>query len=1389
MSRNGQVGDEMEDDVGQVSDPAYKGAKKLGQMTTKGASDASKVASDSAKLAGSSAGSAVGSAGGPAGIAAQKAIEAAAKFAMNPEEASKKGCAGIVLILALTLGPILLLVMTASTLITAIFPNMLTNDVSRSNEPVAYQSYVYKIANYRDNYSKAVSVDPDLTWIISYNGDAQRSHIESEDGLDDIEKSGPLNENAEPFTSSSYYGQQIPIYDDASLTNQLALLDSGAVVEQLIDESEDAGEGILAFKFRVDDFDTYDYEDHNAVIQDADGFNSYGAVQYDYEVGYISENYAFQHFSPDPYNEYNTQDEYNIITGSLRTIIEDGFNDAKASLQSDIEANKRSIGSTYEDSITGVEGTPLVIYRNGVLESGSVDPNLPSFDTAKSTSTIPSYEDIQDIAREDASRISAAYAVSKADTLPDSGYYDDLDDSMKNALKYSFIPTYQAKQETKNRTVETKRIETTQVDNILGVLNGTMIRASQDDKDKANYVQKTGPAYINGQEYKLNETIPQYVYYEKVSSGQGTHYLDQSVFDYLGNALGASSAQSGGTGKPYVLMTGEIEMVISEQPELYSYTSHYLDTNITDLDTRLVEYGFFFADNNFFKEEKEKIDVSLQANEISRIIDNFIQGRESALTEYKSKAYDALSQLYKQPYFNYSFQYIYDNDEYYREFGEADGWSIVGESKEKNKTGLQNSYQRYNEATGQHEEVPEHGLAHISSFGVTGKKSSKFLFWGGNYVQDYFRQDKPEKVTVDARKETQISQEDLELYQNINGNQLPLDEQKAPIPLERDKTIAEKINEFQANQRAYLLDKEAENEKSKRSGGGDSSALVEIARQEMGNAGGMKFISWFGGFGAGTPWCAIFASWVSNEAGLIEGEDYPRHAAVFGWHQWAVENDKFEPANGSYEAQPGDMVLYDWSGTGSFAAGGGSHIDIVVEHVKGQSLKVIGGNVSDDVQEYDATHSLNGGKVMGFVVMNGGTVKGGGNAMSEIVAEQIRQVNGRTFNSIDEYGRFGIGKWDTETLIDLLRNVYDQDPEAFQTSLANSMSSGIRRDEVRNAQFILQIADGTRDDVPQALYSDLTVVLDRYFNEESLYIQNTWLETSAQTYLGFMEGLEKEWGIKEASIEHRTYAYLASLGVFYESYGVENILDDQTLLNLVKSTLTEEQEGKFKYVQPLVEEYLINTVDRINTYEYSAGFDNYNPFIKQIERIGKFVKNIGETRLNSATLGGGGYRGKQYNIPNTPTSGLHHDNVGEFDLLTYVIHLESGGMDQEAVDSVTSAIFNRADQNWNGSADTPYKVITAPGQYEAYHGGSHFYRPWQNRMDADLSIVRESIKKHADGWRMHEYVFFFASGYFYQDGTWTLYNNMINASLVPYVYSYEDFGGNTFFDPKPNFPW
>ena len=99
-----------------------------------------------------------------------------------------------------------------------------------------------------------------------------------------------------------------------------------------------------------------------------------------------------------------------------------------------------------------------------------------------------------------------------------------------------------------------------------------------------------------------------------------------------------------------------------------------------------------------------------------------------------------------------------------------------------------------------------------------------------------------------------------------------------------------------------------------------NTAIVELAKQQVGNVGGRPYWSWYG-FSSRVEWCACFVSWCYGQMGLSE----PRFAACQSQGiPWFTSHGQWG-ARGYENIAPGDAIFFDWDLDGS-----ADHVGLVI---------------------------------------------------------------------------------------------------------------------------------------------------------------------------------------------------------------------------------------------------------------------------------------------------------------------------------------------------------------------------------------------------------------------------------------------------------------------------
>ena len=99
-----------------------------------------------------------------------------------------------------------------------------------------------------------------------------------------------------------------------------------------------------------------------------------------------------------------------------------------------------------------------------------------------------------------------------------------------------------------------------------------------------------------------------------------------------------------------------------------------------------------------------------------------------------------------------------------------------------------------------------------------------------------------------------------------------------------------------------------------------NTAIVDLAKQQVGNVGGYPYWSWYG-FNSRVEWCACFVSWCYGQRGLSE----PRFAACQSQGiPWFTSHGQWG-ARGYENIAPGDAIFFDWDLDGS-----ADHVGLVI---------------------------------------------------------------------------------------------------------------------------------------------------------------------------------------------------------------------------------------------------------------------------------------------------------------------------------------------------------------------------------------------------------------------------------------------------------------------------
>lgn len=210
----------------------------------------------------------------------------------------------------------------------------------------------------------------------------------------------------------------------------------------------------------------------------------------------------------------------------------------------------------------------------------------------------------------------------------------------------------------------------------------------------------------------------------------------------------------------------------------------------------------------------------------------------------------------------------------------------------------------------------------------------KDVFWKMNIVTYNIREEQDEFGNVKKI-----------LYINIDGKTV------------NDMIIEYNLTTIQQSQLNELLSDKYESlwPKVVYDSGVGNSNVVDIALSQVGNIGGEPYWRWYG-FNSRIEWCAVFVSWVYNQAGYINIA-VPKfsicHTQGVPWFKtFGLWREK------GYIPKSGDIIFFDWEQDGHT-----DHVGIV-EKSDGKDIYTIEGNSRDAVKK--KKYSINSKYIYGF---------------------------------------------------------------------------------------------------------------------------------------------------------------------------------------------------------------------------------------------------------------------------------------------------------------------------------------------------------------------------------------------------------------------------------------
>lgn len=188
------------------------------------------------------------------------------------------------------------------------------------------------------------------------------------------------------------------------------------------------------------------------------------------------------------------------------------------------------------------------------------------------------------------------------------------------------------------------------------------------------------------------------------------------------------------------------------------------------------------------------------------------------------------------------------------------------------------------------------------------------------------------EITYKTIEEIKDNKNSTIIYITINSKSLEQMMQKYNFNFQQKKQITELLSD-KYNSLWMSLIYGASN---------SNSNMVQIALSQVGNIGGQPYWSWYG-FSSRVEWCAVFVSWVANQAGYIESGTIPKFSVCETGANWFKSKGKWKSSE--YIPKPGDLIFFDWEGDEKI-----NHIGIV-EKVEENVVYTVEGNSLDKVRK------------------------------------------------------------------------------------------------------------------------------------------------------------------------------------------------------------------------------------------------------------------------------------------------------------------------------------------------------------------------------------------------------------------------------------------------------
>ena len=772
------------------------GAKLAGDLGLPG-TDAIGAAMDAAKNAKSAVAAGKLLAHGsidPAGAVAMVAKDFLEDLANDPKKAARK----ILVMCSCIISPVcavLYIVLLPFVMLLAMFFTMLSNDSSKHDGPRASDSWIYKYseADYKDIMAEKISANPDNTYIISHNASYQSGKDEKDLLAEDSE---------EMQATSGYTNDPIYLYEEASLSSKkiisqfrygdavVAHIASGATKPSEVGgflpvEVEEASSGRKTSDLATDNKDGLDNENLKDVVKN---------------IYYIEKRLVYKQKRPDVRMEYTLRDEYQVMAMALRKALLRKQSESleEGNKKIDEEAAKYNKNITEGDIVNGekykLTGASMVKDENGnIIGSLSeiTDPNRDVYDAASSRSALSASANSQAAMGQDVATILSGYAASKADSLPDEGYYKMLDKTMKEFLKNSLsLEDSGLESSDMSRPLSEKTTIDYSVLKVDGV-SGKILREYNENTmaglslKRYDRIGDSSGFFLHPNSKKLKYDVKAYegVYLKKdLKKSSGAMYIERpngryvffSPWQYamLDPRMSLGEAKRYARAYDNVASVEKIKVVGDNKKDVsYDYKQYRSRLSITALDANEIVWQFFEKDKEgFYPMVHKDMGVKDLDNKDVKIHE---------MTEWRDK----LAQLRRIAYYQQELSYIFDNSGLenkgyikaknplygYANENEFIWFEIVrgvpGSEAEQIEAGQMKEYTgdtdigeveaENGKVTNWRRRLIENHSASklVNSAGVKAKKGKLLWFIPFGYKQEYRRADAPDLITKERLDE------------------------------------------------------------------------------------------------------------------------------------------------------------------------------------------------------------------------------------------------------------------------------------------------------------------------------------------------------------------------------------------------------------------------------------------------------------------------------------------------------------------------------------------------------------------------------------------------------------------------------------------------------------